>query len=438
VVGLRASLLIGAFSLSNGRNAVKAREIFRMGFKALKIERENSLSVFHRCIGGVLMLALAACSSLGSSGPSSSSVNSANGVLVANSPIRVIDINDLVALRVARSTHVVPLSVALGDAAPTNSVIGRGDLLSVTIWEAPPALLFGGSTSFTGGGGGAAAAGAPVGQNSSIPEMMVDQQGDIRLPFAGTIEVEGRTPGQVERAIQERLQGIAHDPQVSVRIAQNSSSAVTVIGDVKASGRVPITPKGERILDVIESAGGVNQPVNETTVEVTRDGRTAAAPLEAVIRNPAENIRVGPKDVVTVLFKPYSFTALGATNTSAQIPFESTGISLAEALARAGGLNSERANARGAFVFRFEQPDAVDPAIAAVSPRTPDGRIPVIYRADLRNPATVFAAQHFPMRDKDVLFVSTAPLSDLQRFVSILSSMAFTLIGLGQAVPGVP
>ena len=90
---------------------------------------------------------------------------------------------------------------------------------------------------------------------------------------------------------------------------------------------------------------------------------------------------------------------------------------------------------RGAFVFRYEDPAALDPAVAASSPRTPDGRVPVIYRVDLRNPATLFAAQNFPMRNKDILYVSTAPLSDLQRFVSILSSMAFTFIGLGQAVP---
>jgi polysaccharide export outer membrane protein len=62
----------------------------------------------------------------------------------------------------------------------------------------------------------------------------------------------------------------------------------------------------------------------------------------------------------------------------------------------------------------------------------------VIYRVNLRDPASLFAAQDFPMRDKDVIYVSTAPLSDLQNFVSILSSMAFTAIGLGQALPSIP
>jgi polysaccharide biosynthesis/export protein len=76
----------------------------------------------------------------------------------------------------------------------------------------------------------------------------------------------------------------------------------------------------------------------------------------------------------------------------------------------------------------------LDPAVAATARRTPDGRIPVIYRISLRDPASFFVAQSFPIRDKDVLYVSTAPLTDFQRFMGIVSSMAFTALGLGQAV----
>jgi polysaccharide export outer membrane protein len=228
---------------------------------------------------------------------------------------------------------------------------------------------------------------------------------------------------------------MAHDPQISVRIAQNMSSTVAVVGEVGKSGRVPITPNGERLLDVITSAGGASQPVGKVMVQVARGNRVAAQPLEDIIRDPAQNIRVGRNDVVTLHYQPYSFTSLGAANRSGEIEFESTGLTLANALGRVGGLRDDRANSRGAFIFRFEDPVAVDPAVAAASPRTPDGRIPIIYRADLRNPATLFAAQHFPMRDEDILYVSSAPVSDLQRFVNILSSMAFTFIGLGEAVP---
>ena len=389
-----------------------------------------------RAIAVTAMLSMAACSTLGQGGPSSSAIRKADGVVVGNSQIKVIDVTDAVARRVMQAQRLPLLSEAIGDAAPTDTVIGRGDLLQVTIWEAPPAVLFGGNTSFGGGnGGGMGASGTAVGQNSTIPEMMVDEGGRVRLPFVGAVRAAGLTPPQVEREIASRLRGMAHDPQVSVRIAQNVSSTVAVVGDVTTSGRIPITPRGERLLDAIAAAGGVTQAVGKVSVQVSRDGREALVPLEAVIRDPNQNIRLGPNDIVTVLFQPFKFTALGATNTSAEIPFESTGITLAEALGRVGGLKDERANVRGAFIFRFEDPAALDPTVAATSPRTPDGRVPVIYRVDLRNPATLFAAQNFPMRNKDVLYVSTAPLSDLQRFVSILSSMAFTFIGLGQAVP---
>jgi len=120
---------------------------------------------------------------------------------------------------------------------------------------------------------------------------------------------------------------------------------------------------------------------------------------------------------------------------SAEIPFEQTGITLSQALGRIGGLKDERANARGVFIFRLEDPAVLDPALAATARRTPDDRIPVIYRVDLRNPATLFVAQSFPIRNKDIIYVTSAPLTDFQRFVGILSSLAFTAIGLGQAVP---
>lgn len=389
---------------------------------------------FGRAAAFAMLASLAACSTMGSGGPTSSSISKADGVVLGNAQIRVIDVTDAVARRVLNAQRMPLLSEAIGDAAPTDSVIGRGDLLQVTIWEAPPAVLFGGTSSFGGGASGTPTT-TVTGQNSTIPEMMVDESGRIRLPFVGAVRAAGLTPPQVEREIATRLRGMAHQPQVSVRISQNVSSTVAVVGDVKTSGRIPITPRGERLLDAIAAAGGTSEPIGKISVQVSRDGREALVPLESVIRDPTQNIRLGPNDVVTVLFQPFKFTALGATSTSAEIPFESTGLTLAEALGRVGGLKDERANVRGAFVFRYEDPAALDPAVAAASPRTPDGRVPVIYRVDLRNPATLFAAQNFPMRNKDILYVSTAPLSDLQRFVSILSSMAFTFIGLGQAVP---
>ncbi len=388
-----------------------------------------------RAAAPLLLLSLASCASFGATGPSAAAINKADGVMVANAPIKVVEVTDLVARRVAAAHQMLPFSQTVGDAAPIETVIGPGDVLQITIWEAPPAVLFGGNASF--GSSGTGVPGGVVQQNSTIPQIMVDERGQIRLPFAGSIAAAGRTPSQVEREIKSRLARMAHLPQVAVQIATNASATVAVVGEVRSGGRVPIIPGGGRLLDIIAGAGGVAQPVDKVTVQVARGGKVANLPLQTVLSDPAQNIRLAPGDVVTVLHEQFSFVALGATSTSAEIPFESTGITLAQALGRMGGLKEDRANARAAFIFRFEESAAVDLAVTAVSPRTPDGRIPVIYRADLRDPTTFFAAQHFPMRDDDILYVSTAPASDLQRFVGILSSMAFTLIGLGEAIPRV-
>jgi polysaccharide export outer membrane protein len=354
---------------------------------------------------------------------------------VGTADIKVVEVTEAVARQVIADNRSILFSEVLGDALPAGTVVGRGDVLEVTIWEAPPAVLFGANASFGAQDSGSVlASSAGLGQRTALPEMMVDSDGLIRIPFAGTIQAAGRTPRQIEREIVSRLAAKAHDPQVAVRLATNASANVTIVGDVTTNARVPLTPRGERLLDVIASAGGVRQPVGKITIQITRGNRVATLPLETVIHDPAQNIRLQSDDVVTALYQPFSFTSLGAAGTSAEVPFEGTGLTLAQALGRVSGLKDDKADIRGVFIFRFEDPAALDPQLAASARRTPDGRIPVIYRVNLRDPAALFVAQSFPIKNRDVLYVSNAPLSDFTRFMSIASSMAFTALGLGQYV----
>jgi polysaccharide export outer membrane protein len=256
----------------------------------------------------------------------------------------------------------------------------------------------------------------------------------ISVPFAGLIEAAGQTPAAIERAIVARLAGRANDPQVNVRLSLNDSRNVTVLGEIAASRRVPLGPRGERLLDIIASAGGPRAPVHQTTVQVSRGGTSATMALEAIIAQPAQNIRLRPEDVVTVLHQPYSFIAMGAVATSAEIPFEGRGISLAQALARVGGLRDNQANIRGVFVFRLEQPEALNPAQRMATQALEDGRIPVIYRLDLSDARGFFVAQEFQIRDQDVVYVSTAPGAELREFLSTVTSLAFSAIAIGNVV----
>jgi len=131
-----------------------------------------------------------------------------------------------------------------------------------------------------------------------------------------------------------------------------------------------------------------------------------------------------PGDVVTAYFQSHSFTVLGATGKNDEVNFEAQGISLAQALARAGGLQDNRADVQGVFLFRFEPVDAMDWPTRPVM-ATPDGKVPVIYRANLKDPATFFAAQNFPVMDKDLLYVSNASATELQKFLNLIMSVAY-------------
>lgn len=377
-----------------------------------------------------IVMSLSACAIMPGAGPSSRSIGRIEREPRTNPDIKIVDVSDAVARQVIASQHAMLFSDTLGDGVVAGSIVGPGDVLDIAIWEAPPAALFGAA-----GGDARLTSSSTTARGTTLPEQMVNSDGRINIPFAGSVIAAGRTSAQIEREIASRLAGKAHLPQVIVRLVRNASSNVTVVGDVASSARVPLTAKGERLLDVLASVGGVRQPIGKMTIQITRGQRIASMPLEAVIRDPRQNIRVQSDDVVTALFQPFSFTALGATGRNEELPYEGTGLTLAQALGRVAGLQDQRADAKGVFIYRLEDPAALDPAIRDSARLTPDGRVPVIYRVNLRDPSTFFVAQSFPIHDKDVLYVSNAPFADIQKFVSVVSSTIFPVAAVATAVP---
>ena len=335
--------------------------------------------------------------------------------------IQLVEVNDAIARKLLAGRRQVLFSDSFAEVPKTGFVVGAGDVVEVSVWEAPPALLFG------AGGMDARAAAVPT-RVTSFPEQMVNSDGAVNMPFAGQVPAAGRTPQQIEAEVVRRLQGKANQPQVLVRVIRNMSSNVTVVGEVAASTRMPLTARGERLLDALAAAGGVRQPVNKMTLQVTRGNQVQALPLDIIIRDPKQNIVLMAGDVVTALHQPLSYTVLGATGKNEELSFEAQGISLTQALARAGGLQDARADARGVFVFRFEEANALQWTSKVVT--TPDGKVPVIYQIDLKDAASFFVAQSFPVNHRDVLFVSNAPAAELQKFLSIVTSIAAPVLGV--------
>ena len=369
----------------------------------------------------VLLVALYGCSHtpawLATGGPSRSIIET--GAKTPNTIVHLVDITGAVTQRLQLAEQSMSLAQRLGDAPLTDtSIIGAGDTLDVALWEAPPALLFGAGSGLSAGMIGASSMNA---QGSSFPSQMVASDGTIQIPFAGMIQAAGRTAPEIQREIEARLSRKANKPQALVRVQRNATSTVTIVGEVAQNTKIPLTAKGERLLDAIAAAGGSRQPIEKVMVQVTRDSQVVSMPLEKVVKDPRQNIILAAGDVVSVTYQPKSFTILGAAGKNAEINFESTGVSLAQALGRAGGLQTDRSDAYGVFVFRYEYPQVLGNVPANI-PRGADGRVPVVYRANLKDPLAFLNLQAFPMRDKDIVYIADAPSVDLQKFLGVLSS----------------
>jgi len=359
-------------------------------------------------------LGLAGCADLPSSGPSAGAVLDAGASDPVTRPYELIDI-DPSTIEVLSRRPKSSFATRFGDhRLSVEPVIGVGDMIAVTIWEASSGGLFSSPAALERLSAGA--------NSATIPEQVVGRDGSISVPYAGRVIVAGHTTRAVQGVIEHALEGKAIQPQVLVTDAKPISSTVTVGGEgIGASQRVPLSVKGDRLLDVIATAGGVRAQVNQLYVLLQRNGVTERVSLARVTEDSRENIFMRPGDVVTLVLDSQTFIAQGATGGNTEMPFGTDTLTLAQALVKVGGLNDERADARGVFVFRLENPSN----IRTLKPDSPfahaEGKVPVVYRLDLQNPNSLFLQQRFQIANRDVVYVSNAPTVQLNKAIAIIS-----------------
>jgi polysaccharide export outer membrane protein len=304
-------------------------------------------------------------------------------------------------------------------AGPADVRIGVGDIVSATVFEAQSGGLFIPQEP-----------GTHTGNFVNFPPQQINSDGIFMVPFGGAIHAAGMTPAQLERAIAASVASRALEPQVIVTVQERRSHEVNVTGDVNSSTRFGIDPGGERLLGAISRAGGPRFPTYESMVTLQRGDQNEQASLGDIVANPRENIELRQGDTVIVTHQPRYFLALGAVGQAASItqlnqryPFEDARLSLADAIARAGGLADSQANPTAVFLFRFEHAPLLRAMGMQLPPDAP-ADVPTVYRTDFTNASTLFLAREFPMRNNDMIYVSNAPLTDYAKFLSIILPFA--------------
>lgn len=358
---------------------------------------------------------LAGCAALPVSGPTGAEIRKASSLQHAQFPFILVEVE--AAAQVPSPPSVPESKLVTLPPRPTD-LLGPGDVLNITIYEAGVAL-FGNSPLRSA----AAAGGGAVDTSSTaerLPLVRVDDYGYIKVPFIGRVRAAGRTAGELQAIIQSGLRGMSQDPQVMVSIDQSITNSIILAGEVAKPGRLVLATNRESLVDAIALAGGYRGNAKDAVARVERDGGSFEIRLSDLLDMPQEDLQVAPGDRITVISRPQSFSVLGAPNKADEIVFPRSRLTLAEAVALAGGANPNAGDAAAIFVFRYV-------------PQANGTERPTVYHLNMMRAGAYLLSQRFRMHDGDVLYVGNARANQPTKFVQLLSQL-FVPVATARAV----
>ena len=398
-----------------------------MGNKAMKRrDTKKQQHIFTRATFCALCLlaALNGCEAVPTAGPRPPSFDQARWQYVAPTtdengeptlPFVLIDVDHKIIQALASAEDTTYLTGALTDNSPVSAVLlGAGDTLRITIFEAGPGGLF-----VQSGGTGTG------GNYITLPDQEINQNGTITIPYAdkngdgGLVKVAGHTTSEVQSDIQQRLMNKAIEPQIIVTLVKHASNLYTVMGDVAAPGRFSLNQGGLRILDALVIAGGAKSYDYNTLITLQRGSASNTIRMSTLLTQPENNIYVQPNDLLSVKKDERYYNVLGATKNNTRIAFEAENVTVADAIAKAGGLNGDLAEPGMVVVFRREEAKALEGMDIKLDGNHSDEPIPTVYRLDFTEPSGMFLAQKMQLRNNDVLYIAAHPFTDVNKLFSV-------------------
>lgn len=271
--------------------------------------------------------------------------------------------------------------------------VGPQDILSITVWDHPELTI-------------------PAGEfrSPTAAGHKVGSDGRFFFPYAGKIQAAGRTTSQIRRDLENKLAKYITKPQVGVAIAAYRSQQAYISGQVLKPGVLPVNDVPLTVRDIIAKSGGLTKKASDYAL-LSHHKKKIEIDLGALYRKGdnaqnyvlrgGDSLHISEKDTAEKIF------VLGEVKKTGSLVLTRFGLSLAEALSDAGGLNEETANPTGIFVVRQEKRR---------------DKIPTIYQLRMTSVHSMLLAEQFPLRSRDVVYVTAAPVTRWNRVISQLLS----------------
>jgi polysaccharide biosynthesis/export protein len=174
------------------------------------------------------------------------------------------------------SRQAAPSAARRETAAMGDYQIGPEDVLDVAVWN-----------------------------NTAISRTVpVRPDGMISLPLLNDMQAGGRTPLQLRDELIRKLSEFMSNPEVSVIVREVHSLKVSVIGEVKKTGRFELKSRAT-VLDVLAQAEGVNEFASRSRIVVLRTDRNGTRRIpfnyqELMKGGEQENFVLQPGDIIVV------------------------------------------------------------------------------------------------------------------------------------------
>ena len=269
--------------------------------------------------------------------------------------------------------------------------IGPLDMVQVVVWEHPELT-------------------SPMGQYQPAGQK-VTTDGKLFYPYAGELQAAGLTAQELRAEITKRLSDkILNDPQVDVRVTGYNSRKAFVAGAVERPGFVSFNENPMTLPDMIASVGGFAKEADPSAMQLRRGDKVYNINyLDAFKSNlPLERMMVQPKDQLFVpalseTQKEQKVYVMGEVGRTGIVNIYSGKLTLAEALASAGGLQALNATSRGIYVIRNTSETKID-----------------VFQLNAKNAMALAMADRFELNARDIVYVDASGLATWNRLISLI------------------